>query len=94
MTLDKVKRGQVVKIISISNESVRVQAVRLGIAEGTVVTCREIVPAGPVIISRHRQEIAVGRSLARNIKVEPVLGQSKVSSGDWKKHSRSVLINW
>ncbi|BAF60059.1 MAG: ferrous iron transport protein A [Pelotomaculum sp.] len=71
MTLDKVKKGQVVKITGIPNEMVRVQAIRFGISEGTVVVCREVVPAGPVVVARNKQEIAIGRSLARTILVEP-----------------------
>ncbi len=72
MTLDGAKRGQRVKILSIPNDMIRTQAIRFGIAEGAVVTCREIVPAGPVVIAMHNQEIAIGRNLARNITVEAV----------------------
>lgn len=71
MTLDKARKGQVIKITGIPNELIRVQAIRFGISEGAVVTCREIVPAGPVVVARNKQEIAIGRSLARTISVEP-----------------------
>lgn len=71
MTLDKAKKGQLIKITGIPNELIRVQAIRFGISEGSVVTCREIVPAGPVVVARNKQEIAIGRSLARTISVEP-----------------------
>lgn len=71
MTLDKAKKGQVIKITGIPNELIRVQAIRFGIPEGTVVTCREVVPAGPVVVTRNKQEIAIGRSLAKTISVEP-----------------------
>ncbi|MHB8155941.1 MAG: FeoA family protein [Desulfocucumaceae bacterium] len=70
MTLDKAKRGQIVKIISLPDDYTRAQAIRFGIPEGTVVTCREVVPAGPIVIVRNRQEIAIGRILARLISVE------------------------
>lgn len=72
MTLDKVKKGQHIKITGIPDELVRVQAIRFGISEGAVVTCREVVPSGPVIVSKNKQEIAIGRGLARSIEVEPV----------------------
>ena len=72
MTLDRVKRGQVVRIISLPDEMIRAQATRFGIPEGTLVTCREVIPMGPVVIARNRQEIAIGRSLARRINVEQV----------------------
>jgi Fe2+ transport system protein FeoA len=71
MTLDKAKKGQVLRITGINNELFRIQAIRFGLSEGGVFTCREIVPAGPIVVSRNKQEIAIGRSLARNIQVEP-----------------------
>ncbi len=70
MTLDKVKKGQQVIIRSIENDLLRAQATRFGISEGAVVMCQEIVPAGPVIISRAKQEIAIGRNIARSIEVD------------------------
>lgn len=71
-TLDKAQKGQVVKIISIDNPTIKTQAIRLGIGEGEVVTCREIIPAGPVVICKCKQEVAIGRQLARKIGIEPV----------------------
>lgn len=70
-TLDKAKKGQLVKITGIPDDVIRVQAIRFGISEGSVVTCREVVPAGPVVVARNKQEIAIGRNLARTILVEP-----------------------
>jgi len=69
--LDKASRGQVIKITGIPNNHVRVQAIRFGLSEGAVVTCREVVPAGPVVVIRNKQEIAIGRKLAKTISVEP-----------------------
>jgi Fe2+ transport system protein FeoA len=95
MTLDSAKRGQSVKILSIPNDMVRTQAIRFGIAEGAVVTCREIVPAGPVVISMHNQEIAIGRSLARNITVETLEELTeKACPVKFKKNGRSALMSW
>jgi len=71
MNLAEVKKGQTVKILSIPDEQVRSQAIRLGIGQGSLVTCQEIIPAGPVILKKNRQEIAVGRGLAQVITVEP-----------------------
>ncbi len=73
MTLDKVHRGQKIKIIFLPDELTRIQAIRLGIAEGTVVTCQEVVPSGPIVIAKNKQEIAIGRELARLIGVEPMI---------------------
>ncbi|MEW6697119.1 MAG: FeoA domain-containing protein [Bacillota bacterium] len=72
MTLDKCKRGQKIKIMTIPNEVIRSQAIRFGIAEGTVVTCEEVVPAGPVVVAMFKQQIAIGRALAKTIGVQPV----------------------
>lgn len=71
LTLDQVKKGQSVMITVIPDELTRIQAIRFGISEGAVVTCREVVPAGPVVVSRNRQEIAIGRGMASAIRVEP-----------------------
>ena len=71
-TLDKSKKGQIIKIVSIPNQTVRAQAIRFGIAEGAKVLCQEVIPAGPVILQKNKQEIAVGRSLACQIAIEPV----------------------
>mgnify|MGYP001260941823 CR=1 FL=1 len=71
-TLDKAQKGQVIKISSIDNPDIKTQAIRLGIGEGEVVTCREIIPAGPVVICKCKQEVAIGRQLARKIGIEPV----------------------
>ena len=72
MRLSQAKKGQVVKIARIPNEQVRSQAIRFGIGEGSVVICEEIIPAGPVILRKNRQEIAVGRGLAEEITIQAV----------------------
>jgi Fe2+ transport system protein FeoA len=71
MTLSQAKRGQHLTIKAIPNDTVRAQAIRFGIAEGARVECAEKLPAGPVIICKGRQEIAIGRRLAENIEVQP-----------------------
>lgn len=70
MTLDRVTKGQKIEIMSIPDEKIRVQAIRLGIYEGATMMCSEKVPAGPVILQNRLQEIAIGRNLAKTIKVE------------------------
>lgn len=72
MTLDKTKRGQIIKILSINSDMVRAQAIRFGIAEGTEVICEEILPKGPVVLRKNKQEIAIGRNIAKEIRVELV----------------------
>lgn len=72
MTLDEAECGQKVKIVSIPDDEIRVQAIRFGVSKGMAVTCIEKIWAGPVIIGCGKQEIAVGRNLARRIQVLPV----------------------
>ncbi len=72
MKLDKIKRGCCCRIISLPSDQVRDQCLRFGIGEGETVNCCEVIPVGPVIISKNRQEIAIGRALAQKIEVEPV----------------------
>lgn len=69
MTLDRIRRGQCFKISHIPNETVRSQAIRFGIAEGEWLTCEEVVPAGPIVIRKNRQQIAMGRQLAKEINI-------------------------
>lgn len=70
MTLDQVTRGQRILIINIPDEVVRAQAIRFGIAAGVEVQCAEKLPAGPVVICKGKQEIAIGHRLAKTIEVE------------------------
>ncbi|MGP3779804.1 FeoA family protein [Halanaerobium saccharolyticum] len=70
MTLAEVKKGQKFSINNIIDDNIRVQALRLGISEDAGLLCEEKIPGGPVIIKRNYQEIAIGRNLAKNIKVE------------------------
>lgn len=69
MTLDRVKRGQSFRIISIPDNTMRAQAIRFGISGGEVVDCEEVVPAGPIVIRKNKQLLALGRGLARQIGV-------------------------
>lgn len=71
MTLAQAKRGQKLLIHTIPNSTVRAQAIRFGIAEGAEVECYETLPAGPVVVGKGRQEIAIGRKLAESILVVP-----------------------
>ena len=68
-TLDCVRKGERMEIISVDDTHARIQALRFGMAEGAFVQCVTKVPAGPLVIKSGRQEIAVGRSLAKRINV-------------------------
>lgn len=72
MTLDKAKKGSKVKIITINDNNIKPQAIRIGLYEGAIFTCSEKLPGGPVILQNRLQEIAIGRGLAQGIVVEGV----------------------
>ena len=69
MCLTEVKRGQQVHITEISGEDLRTQLIRFGIAEGSRIQCLEKIPLGPFMVRHHRQELALGREVARKILV-------------------------
>ncbi|MDI6710394.1 MAG: ferrous iron transport protein A [Bacillota bacterium] len=70
MTLDQATRGSVIRVTAIPDPVVRAQAIRFGISEGEILTCAEVIPSGPVVVRKKRQEIALGRRLARQITVD------------------------
>lgn len=72
MTLDKVKRGNKIRIKKIDNGNLKTQAIRIGIYEGAVFLCSEKLPGGPVILQNRLQEVAVGKGLAEDIEVEGI----------------------
>lgn len=63
----KIKRGQHVLIVRVEDEATRAQFIRFGIGEGSLVTCLEKIPFGPLMLRHNRQELAIGREVAKNI---------------------------
>ncbi len=80
MTLDRLQKGQQFTIKSIPDEMIRAQVLRFGIIEGSGASVGEIVPAGPIILNKNKQEIAIGRGLARQIKVELSEGKQGIAN--------------
>ena len=68
-SLDCIRKGERIEIVSVDDKHARVQALRFGMAEGACVECVTKIPAGPLVIKSGRQEIAVGRALAKRISV-------------------------
>lgn len=68
-SLDCVRKGERLEIVSVDDGHARVQALRFGMAEGSCVECITRIPAGPLVIKSGRQEIAVGRALSKRISV-------------------------
>ena len=74
MTLDQTMPGQHFVIRAIEDQFARLQAIRFGIAEGAQATCQTVLPGGPVVLRKGKQEMALGRNLANRIRVELVEG--------------------
>lgn len=68
-SLDCARKGEHFEIVSVNDDHARMQALRFGMAEGARIECITKVPAGPVVLRSGRQEIAVGRALAKKITV-------------------------
>jgi len=72
MTLAEATPGQEIVITNIADSFARLQAIRFGIAEGARAVCQTVLPGGPVVVRKGKQEMALGRNLANHIQVEPV----------------------
>lgn len=69
MCLSELRRGQVATVAHIPEEQLRVQLLRFGIIPGSQVSCHTNIPFGPVVLRYGGQEIALGREIARRIRV-------------------------
>lgn len=69
MTLDRARPGAQLRIEHIADAYFRMQALRMGLGEGEIVSCADVVPGGPVLVRRHSQTVAVGRGLAKTISI-------------------------
>ncbi|MHB1323860.1 MAG: FeoA family protein [Coriobacteriia bacterium] len=69
-TLAVLRPGQQATISEIHDDVARAQALRFGMGCGACVHCISVVPGGPLVLRSGRQEIAVGRGLARRIVVQ------------------------
>lgn len=72
MTLAEATRGQTIRIREIDSAEVRSQALRLGLGVGALAVCQAVIPRGPIVLARSRQEIAIGRQLAQAIHIDIV----------------------
>jgi Fe2+ transport system protein FeoA len=71
VALHKVEKGTKVRLAEIPKGKSKALLVRLGLVEGTLVRCIEHLPGGTMVIEKHRQEIAIGAALAKEIFVVP-----------------------
>ena len=72
-SLDRARSGDALEIVEVEDDHARMQCIRFGMAEGACVTCVTRIPAGPLVLRSGRQEIAVGRGLAKRIRVRSVV---------------------
>ncbi len=69
MSISDLRRGQSATIGHIPREQLRVQLLRFGITAGCQVSCHTNIPFGPVVLRFGKQEIALGRELARQVEI-------------------------
>jgi Fe2+ transport system protein FeoA len=69
-TLAEARKGQHFTVTAVDDERARVTCLRFGMAEGACVQCVARIAGGPIVLKSGRQEIAVGRELAKRIRVQ------------------------
>ena len=78
--LHHVKKGSRLLIVEIPEGRSRSQLIRLGVVKGEFIRCLERLPGGTVVIQKHRQEIAIGVTLARTILVAYVNAEQQAKA--------------
>jgi ferrous iron transport protein A len=78
--LHKVQKGSRLVIVEIPEGRSRSQLIRLGVVKGEFIRCLERLPGGTVVIQKHRQEIAIGVTLARTILVAYVNAEQQAKA--------------
>jgi Fe2+ transport system protein FeoA len=78
--LHKVQKGSRLVIVEIPEGQSRSQLIRLGVVKGEFIRCLERLPGGTVVIQKHRQEIAIGVTLARTILVAYVNAEEQLKA--------------
>ncbi|MGI6358663.1 MAG: FeoA family protein [Bacillota bacterium] len=81
MRLADLRPGERAVVSKIMNDTVRAQAIRFGIAEGSEISCEEVISRGPVMIRRGLMQYAIGRKLAEQIAVHPRFGGRRHRGG-------------
>jgi Fe2+ transport system protein FeoA len=69
MGIDSVPVGGRARIEAIEDPAARRQLTRLGFEEGADVEVVSRIPHGPIILQRRHRQIAIGRELARRVRV-------------------------
>lgn len=69
MSLVELKKGQMATVLEVPQGEIRHQLLRFGIAPGCRLCCHARLPLGPVVVRFGGQEIALGREIAKQVKV-------------------------
>ena len=69
MGLDSVPVGTTTRIEAIEDESARRELTRIGFEEGADVEVVSRIPFGPIVLQRRHRQVAIGRELARRVRV-------------------------
>lgn len=72
MTLSDAEVGQTVRIIAIPDNQSRVEAIRIGLTVGSLITIHQKLGKGPLVVRSAQTRIAIGRPLAAKVVVERV----------------------
>jgi Fe2+ transport system protein FeoA len=69
MGIDSVPVGTTTRIEAIEDESARRELTRIGFEEGAFVEVVSRIPFGPIVLQRRHRQVAIGRELARRVRV-------------------------
>lgn len=72
MLLHNAKSKQILKIVSINNDSLKTHLLKIGLQEGDIVSILEIISHGPMLLEFKSEEIALGNGYLKSIEVNPV----------------------
>lgn len=70
-TLSEVETGERFEILEVPDGKVRAQLLRIGFLDG-VVECRNRIRNGPVVLEADGTQIALGASVAAEIRIESI----------------------
>lgn len=72
MCLCDLKKGQKATVVEVPEGELKHKLLRFGFAPGMKVRCHARIPMGPVIVRFGGQELALGRDIAKKVKISGV----------------------
>ena len=70
MNLIDAPTKSLLEVVSIKQDKLNEDALRFGIESGEYIQIINKMPAGPIVIQKNQQQIAIGRELAKAIEVK------------------------